>query len=125
MRTTGIKYPLTESPTSFFAVNHTTIEQVKDNLTILLLTNKGERIMFSDYGCDISRQLFEPSTIAIDKIEENIRDAVEKWMHSISIKDINITFNGEYAIIVKINFMLNINKYSQEFYDFELTVENK
>ena len=125
MRTLGVKYPFTESPTSFFAVNHTTIEQVKDNLTILLLTNKGERIMFSDYGCDISRQLFEPSTIAIDKIEENIKSSVEKWMNSITIKNINISFNNEHTITVKVNFMLNINKYSEELHDLELIVENK
>ena len=56
----GIGINKTSDSNGIFSVNYTTLTQAKDNLKNLILTKKGERIMNSEFGCDVWKVLFEP-----------------------------------------------------------------
>jgi len=71
----GLDQPLTNSQFGYFNPTITTDGRIKSNLKHLLLTNKGERIMHPNFGCDIYRTLFEN----IDNIEspfETLKDRI-------------------------------------------------
>ena len=56
-----------------FALSYTTLQQTKSNMRNLVLTNKGERVMHPEFGCDIYKLLFNNITPSIiDQIKSNI-----------------------------------------------------
>lgn len=65
----GISLPF-NGPAGPFNKTYTTKDQIKSNLINLILTNKGERIMNPEFGCDLKRVLFEG-------IDENITELVQ------------------------------------------------
>jgi phage baseplate assembly protein W len=73
-----------------FAVNYTTLTQAKHNLRNLILTQKGERLMQPEFGCDIWKVLFEPMPAdTIETVVESvILDAVSKWLPYLTVTEI-------------------------------------
>lgn len=86
----GIGLNRTSDNGGIFPVNFTTLTQAKDNLTNLILTKKGERLMNPDFGCDVWRILFEPIVEGQieTQIENTITDAVSKWLPYLNIDEI-------------------------------------
>jgi phage baseplate assembly protein W len=79
-----------------FKSTFTTKDQIKSNLINLLLTNKGERVMNPNFGCDIKRQLFETITNETEqKIINNIVEAVNTFIPEIQLLNIIITPNAD------------------------------
>lgn len=68
----GVSLPF-NGPSGPFNSTYSTKDQIKSNLVNLLLTNKGERIMNSEFGCDLNRVLFEGIT---DNLYETIKSLI-------------------------------------------------
>lgn len=87
----GIDLPLMSGNGSSFAINYTTMDQAEANAKNLLLTNKGERIMQPNFGCDLYRALYDNITeVLIDSIDERIRDQFAYWLPYIVINELTI-----------------------------------
>tara|TARA_R110000824_G_C15084010_1_gene664704 strand:- start:282 stop:815 length:534 start_codon:yes stop_codon:yes gene_type:complete len=74
----NLKFPLKSYRRGFFQGNTDTISAVRENIKILLLTRKGERVMHGSMGTSIPvlhGQLFEP--ITKDETFENVRLEIE------------------------------------------------
>ena len=56
----GIGIDRSSNSNGIFSVNFTTLSQTRDNLKNLIMTRKGERVMYPEFGCDIWSLLFEP-----------------------------------------------------------------
>jgi phage baseplate assembly protein W len=112
----GIGIDRSSNSNGIFSVNFTTISQAKDNLKNLIMTRKGERVMYPDFGCDIWELLFEPIiTGEIDnKIEASIVRAANIWMPYISIDEIVFDYDDEdidrHQINLEIRFSLKSNE---------------
>ena len=79
----NLKFPLKSYRRGFFQGNTDTISAVRENIKILLLTLKGERVMHANLGTNIpvlQGQLFEP--ITRDESFENIRLEIETAIQS-------------------------------------------
>lgn len=87
----SLKFPLRKGLAGGFAVNETTIDSVKDDLRVLLITNHGERLVNFDFGANLRSLIFENMT---QDLEEQIKTAVfvaiEKWMPFLIIKNIQV-----------------------------------
>lgn len=75
-----------------FKMNYSTIRAEYDNLKCWALTNKGERVMNSDFGLDAARYLFDPIPLAKDNLLNNARKQLEKYFSHLQILDINFLF---------------------------------
>jgi len=96
-RTVGInlKFPLRSYRRGFFEMNTTTLAAVREDIKILLLTKKGERLINPDIGTNIpilAGQLFEPHNREVleQQIGAEIRGALAAWMPYVKLKGINV-----------------------------------
>lgn len=107
----NIKFPLKKSTKGAFATNNTTLEAIKDNLKILILTNHGERVCLPDFGANLRSILFEQSNGDLaEQAKQLIIVAIDKWMPFVkvdnlvaltSVQDRNIVEN---ALKIKLYF---------------------
>ena len=82
----GVSLPF-NGPSGPFNSTYSTKDQTKSNLINLLLTNKGERIMNPEFGCDLGTVLFEGIT---DDIKETIKSLINTNV-SIFVPEIQLT----------------------------------
>lgn len=80
--------------TTFFKCNTNAIDAVEDDLRTILLTNKNERVMQSNFGCGLNELLFEQDTSKIktllfQRIDEQLRDYKDITILSIQILTID------------------------------------
>ncbi len=87
----GIKTPLekgTLDSESLFKMHFNIVDQIKDNLKNLIMTQKGERLGFPDYGTRL-RAIYSNTSITEDQMAEyaslEIKNAVESFMPNISL----------------------------------------
>ena len=112
----GINLPFKKSEGSegYFLSTTTTIEAVKNNVKLLLSTDKGERIFQPNLGVGLRRFLFEPitgeTTLAI---QNEIVDTFNFWLPFVSIKDIKVettSADGTNPNQIYINVIFNLDK---------------
>ena len=112
----GINLPFKKSEGSegYFLSTTTTIEAVKNNVKLLLSTDKGERIFQPNLGIGLRRFLFEPitgeTTLAI---QNEIVETFNFWLPFISIKDIKVettSADGTNPNQISINVIFNLDK---------------
>jgi phage baseplate assembly protein W len=112
----GIGINRRSSDNGIFPVNFTTLDEAKDNLTNLIMTKLGERVMHPDFGCGLWNELFQ-EIIDNDteiRIENSITDSVAKWLPYLKVEDIFIDINDQLkdtnTINMEIRFSLVSNK---------------
>ena len=107
----GILLPLKRGSNGYFQQGFDILTQAKANLTNLLLTKKGERIMQPNFGCGIHEYVFSPITQDIDaNIKGTIQEAVQIWLPYIKIEDVKVTRNEDYnKIFISIVFSVRNN----------------
>ena len=92
----NFKWPLNAHLRSFFDGNTDTISAVRENIKILLLTNKGERVMHAGMGTGIfaSSQsiLFEPNLRdeAFEGIRLEIETAIKNYLPYVKVLGIDM-----------------------------------
>ena len=96
-QTFGIDFPFVQSDNGDF-VNMTSIpeSEVKSMLIHLLLTRKGSRYYLPDFGTNLYQYIFEPlDEITMGKIENEITDAIEKYIPNLKLNAVEITKVGD------------------------------
>ena len=97
----GIDYPFHKSDgvEGWFKSTETTIEAVKNNIKLLLLTTRGERLMQPTLGLNLRRFLFEQFTDESRiTIENEIVDTFRTFLPFVEIKDLVIGMNETDAV---------------------------
>ena len=97
----GIDYPFHRSlgVEGWFKSTKTTIEAVKNNIKLLLLTTRGERLMQPTLGLNLRRFLFEQFTDESRiTIENEIVDTFRTFLPFVEIKDLVIGMDETDAI---------------------------
>lgn len=110
----NIKFPLTDDVENNFFLkrNEITMDAIKSNLMLLILTKKGSRYMLRDYGTNLEKFLFDPNdTLTELDIETEIKNTVNKYIPKLTINKVVFENNDENTMIITINFV-----YSDDFY---------
>jgi phage baseplate assembly protein W len=95
----SVALPLTIDPTfGPYSLNTTFEDLAKQNLKMLLLTNKGERIMRPNFGVGLRSYLFEQnSPVTFGVLDELIRSQVSQYLPYIGINSINFATSESVA----------------------------
>ena len=89
----GIDFPFGRVPNQdgYFKTTKTTIESVKNNIRLLLKTEKGERLFQPNLGLALKRFLFEQINEDTNILIENeIVDTFEKWLPFVEIQELDV-----------------------------------
>ncbi len=92
-KSVGVTLPFTIGNNGYFAVSYTTKEQIKSDLRNLILTNRGERLMQPDFGCNLRQALFEQieNGGVYQYLQGEIEAAINTWLPFITIDNIDIS----------------------------------
>ena len=109
----GIDFPFAIVPNKdgYFATTKTTIESVKNNIRLLLQTQKGERIFQPNLGMNIRRFLFEQKTEDTQvQIENDIVDTFATWLPFVELREIDIDTSNQDKNQINIKIVFNIKR---------------
>jgi hypothetical protein len=110
----GVSLPF-NGPSGPFNSTYSTKDQTKSNLINLLLTNKGERIMNPEFGCDLGTVLFEGITEDTSELIKNlINTNVAIFVPEVQITDVIVNIGTDYSnnnsVSVTVNYKLRISQ---------------
>ncbi len=106
----GLQMPLGRQPgttAGYFTSTKTTMDAVKEDIKMLLTTQRGERLFQPFLGMDIRRFLFEQITDnTVIEIENDIVDTFQIWLPFVELREIDITLpeKGKNQINIFIKF---------------------
>ena len=109
----GIDFPFAIVPNKdgYFATTKTTIESVKNNIRLLLQTQKGERVFRPNLGMNIRRFLFEQITEDTQvQIENDIVDTFATWLPFVELREIDIDTSNQDKNQINIKIVFNIKR---------------
>jgi phage baseplate assembly protein W len=110
----GVSLPF-NGPAGPFNSTYSTEQQIKSNLINLLLTNKGERIMNPEVGCDLGTVLFEGITddtkeLIVNLINTNVNIFVpEVQLDEILVEEAPQYNNNSVSVTVKYRIRISQN----------------
>lgn len=94
----GLTLPFARSTGSlgFLQATDDEFEAVRHNLRSLLVTNWGERVMHSSFGCNFSEFLFEQKTDSLrEKIADRVISQLAAWMPFVALDVLNVVFTSD------------------------------
>lgn len=90
-KSVGVSDCFTKGNNGYFAVNYTTREQIKSDLRNLILTNRGERLMQPEFGCNLRQALFEQideGAGVYNYIQTEIQTSVSRWLPFVTLENV-------------------------------------
>jgi len=124
----GIDYPFHRSlgVEGWFASTDTTIKAVKNNIKMLLMTNKGERYMQPNLGLNLRKYMFEQITDETRiTIENEIVDTFKFWLPFVEVKDLTINMSEMDSMgknKLNISVLFNITKDPNSLESVDVTI---
>ena len=110
----GLNFPISHAPGNqegFFSTSKTTIESIKNNIRLLLQTQKGERMFQPNLGMNIRQFLFEQITENTQvQIENDIVDTFNTWLPFVNLREINIDLAEQDQNKINIKIVFNIKR---------------
>jgi phage baseplate assembly protein W len=98
---------------------------IRESIRIILGTAKGERLMRSEFGCDIHKHLFSAANPAtLNLIERSVREALVRWEPRIDIESVDARTDDEEPnkVLIEIDYHVRTtNSLSNMVYPFYLT----
>lgn len=82
---------------------------IRESLTVILLTQRGERLMLPSFGGRLRSYLFEPNTVATQhQLEQEIQKAISLWEPRITVISVSVDPdpNDPQAAIATIQYQL-------------------
>ena len=108
----GLDLPIDRQPgdnQGYFATPKTTMDAVKNDIKLLLMTQRGERLFQPFLGMDIRRFLFEQITDDTGiEIENDIVETFQTWLPFVQLQDIKVDLGNQDKNQIKINITFNI-----------------
>lgn len=87
----GLNYPIPTNPKNGYFSKAAGLELVKSNLTSLIKTERGERFMRPDYGCNLRKFLMEPlDEVTFSLIKEEIVTSIRRYLSTVSVGKLQV-----------------------------------
>ena len=123
----GLDLPIARQPADnqgYFATTKTTMDAVKNDIKLLLMTQRGERLFQPFLGMDIRRFLFEQITDDTGiEIENDIVETFQTWLPFVQLQDIKVDLGNQDKNQIKINITFNIRNAPTELQSVGVVLE--
>ena len=123
----GLELPLgrqSGDQMGYFATTKTTIDAIKNDIRLLLMTQRGERLFQPFLGMNIRRFLFEQITDDTGiEIENDIVDTFQTWLPFVELRDIDVDLGDQNKNQIKINITFNIRNAPTELQSVGVVLE--
>lgn len=105
----GWKFPVSADLATGRIKTSSYADNVAESIKLILLTKKGERMMKPDFGCNISRYMFDILDITtLKQIELEIEEAIKKWEYRIDNLQVQVQEDSEQEGQLIINVRYNL-----------------
>ena len=123
----GLDFPISRQAgdqMGYFATTKTTMDAIKNDIRLLLMTERGERLFQPLLGMNIRRFLFEQITddTAIE-IENDIVDTFQTWLPFVELRDIDVDLGDQDRNKISINITFNIRNAPTELQSVGVVLE--
>jgi len=123
----GFSYPFVANPKRGYFSKESGVTLVRNNLTQLLLTTKGERVMIPDFGTNLKYFLFEPlDKFTVQNIRDDILGAVNKYAPGVKVVSLRvfpsntITVEGLQGLFI--NLSVQVEELNQQILDINVGI---
>ena len=108
----GVSLPIKHGVGGYFDQTYTALDQIKHNLTNLLLTVKGERRMNPEFGSDLHKLVFEFNNDGLSQIvDSTIRRDIQTWMPFLNVQsvttDVRTNLRDTYTVHIRVEFTID------------------
>ena len=100
--------------TNFFK-RKTDNDLIKESITRILLTSKGERLNNPEFGSNLQRFIF--ASPEFGEIEEEIRNSIARWEPRVSVNYVKVVRTDVHSISVYLSLF---NKETTEDFSYEI-----
>lgn len=92
----GLTFPLGSREAGGFFSKSSGINMIKDAVEQLLLTERGERLMLPNYGCNLRRYLFQPlDQTTFSSIKREVQTSFRNYIVGATIQKIGVFPTGD------------------------------
>mgnify|MGYP003652209391 CR=1 FL=1 len=123
----GLAYPLGSSKEGGFFSSRSGVSMVREAVSQLLLTEKGERIMLPNFGCNLRKYLFQPlSESTFESIKRDIQYSFKHYIVGAKISKLSVFPLGESGPAggnsLKVVLSIQLNTADLEIFDVEVNI---
>lgn len=123
----GLHYPLGSSRNGGVFNKISGINMIKAAVEQLLLTERGERIMLPNYGCNLKRYLFQPlDETTFSSIKREIQTSFRNYIVGARITKLSVFPTGDSGPAggnsLKVILSLKLDKSDLEIFDVEVKI---
>lgn len=103
----SVQLPLSRSPEDGYTLNKTIEQTVKQNLKMLILTSKGERVCDGKFGVSLRDYLFRQNDTATKtELSANIQQQVRKYMSFLEILNITFPETSDNVLAISVSYRI-------------------
>ncbi len=104
----GLSLPIKYGKQGYFDVNYLSTEQIKTNISNLLRTKEGERVMYPNFGTGLHRLLFNNIDGDLEtQIISTIENAFQTWLPYVNLDSIDVDISPEMIDQNKVGIQVN------------------
>jgi phage baseplate assembly protein W len=123
----GFQFPAGINSNSYFCRN-TGVDLIKGAVKQLLLTERGERLMLPNYGCNLRRYLFQPlDEITFESIKNDIVTSFTKYIVGAKLVKVAVFPTGEFGPLggnsLQVVLTLKIDSNDLKIFDVEVNIQ--
>ncbi|WP_018258999.1 GPW/gp25 family protein [Halomicrobium katesii] len=121
---TGWQFPVTTDHRGNIETSESEAD-IRESISIILGTAKGERVMRPEFGCDIHEHVYSSASPAtLNMIETSVREALVKWEPRIDVEGISARTADDdpNRILIEIEYYVrSTNSLANMVYPFHIT----
>ena len=92
---------------------------IRENITRILLTSPGERVMNVDFGSRLKQFIFENANVLQSEVEEEIRNSITRWEPRAEVKQVSASVISDNQVKVELYL---INRGTLENFDYDALI---
>jgi len=88
----------------FFVIKQE-IDLIKENISRILLTLPGERVLNYDFGCKLKSFLFAPDLVLQEDVENEIRQSITRWEPRVEVSSVSAEMVDNSKVYIKLDLI--------------------